>query len=442
MQKLGFCFKCGNCSCIVCEGNELEPKRDKITLQNSPQIKNIWTKTCFKINNMDIHSNNSFVTSSSSRKSTPNIMDSPPTLEDIQVAYKKLQSLRAESSLMNFCKPPIIGLKHSSNVSKNKGNQSQMAPNNTSTSGSNEHPYLEQGRCFTPNKIANYRGPLSTRSNTPTLSNSPDISIQEFNKKSNMKKSLSIQKECLIDDQSTERLMNKLRNLDEILQNLDQSLLRTKISTNLSAPLLEDNLVASNFRLSNKLDSTSKVDHEYEETKNYTKILPAYAQLAFDTNPCSITTKCNSRLSQMSDAVTLSIMNSKSPKNLEKKTDLNIDNNWTESGSSEATNVPQSFSTPIANKATNDIPLLLSKFACFSNQTPTTFVEENTTIIKELVELVEKQLLKRMQFLQRTRRQVNMRTPFHYIIRSQFFFKNHITYSSIKIMNLYNANFA
>jgi hypothetical protein len=86
MHRLGFCFRCSRCSCIVCKEEELEPEGEKINLKNSLKIDNTWRGTCVKKANMEIHTNKLITTSSSSKQSTP-IMEFHPTLEDIQIAY-------------------------------------------------------------------------------------------------------------------------------------------------------------------------------------------------------------------------------------------------------------------------------------------------------------------------------------------------------------------
>lgn len=429
MHRLGYCFRCRWCSCIASKKEELEPRRREITFKNSTQIKNTLTKTCPKMANEDIHSNKSFIASSSSRRSTPSV-EEHPTLEDIQAAYKKLQSLRAESPLMNFYAPSSIGIQYSSNeILENERieNQLQVAPCNIFVSS--KHPCSKQNKHFISNNTTNYRGPLSTGSTTPTFSNPPEIpsivSLQEFIKKKNINKSSTIPKEhakecpkeclkeCPIDDLSTGRLMNKLRNLDEILQNLDHSLLYRKFSNNLIAPLVDDNYLASNPKLSDRINPILKTNAP-KEIKYDARVFPSHVKSPLDTHPCSITTKSKLRLSQMPDTTTLSILNSKSPTTFKVDSDRDIDNSCTESGSSEATHVCQSFSTPIANKATDDIPLLLSNCANFKNQSPVaSYIEENA--IKELVGLVEKHILQRMQYSRGTRQQRQVNSIISYL---------------------------
>ena len=186
MHKLGFCFRCSRCSC---KEEELELEGEKKNLKNSLKIDNTWKGTCVKKANMEIHTNKLITTSSSSKQSTP-IMEFHPTLEDIQIAYKKLQSLRSESPIMNFYTPSTGGLRYSSNVSNNEGivgSEPQVAPCNVSIPSGYECLYLMQGKHLSPNKIANYRGPLSTKSNTPTFSNSSEVpsfvALQKLQKK-------------------------------------------------------------------------------------------------------------------------------------------------------------------------------------------------------------------------------------------------------------------
>ncbi|KAG0623319.1 hypothetical protein M758_3G165100 [Ceratodon purpureus] len=367
---------------------------------------------------MDIQSKKSFDASLTSLRSTP-IIESHPTFEDIQLAYKKLQALRSESSNMNSYTSLGVKGRCSSTVSNNDGieNQHQATPCNNFIPHEYEHPNSLQKKEISSNKVINYRGPLSTGSNTPTFPNVQNVStllsLQEFVKKSNTKKkphiqkdcSLDVSKECQVDDQSTRRLMNKLKNLDEILQNLDQSLSNKIKTTSLMAPLLEDNYLASNLKLSDRIYPILKDAHTLEEVNNNLSILSANTRLQSATHHCLTNPKNNSGLAQMTNAQTLSILDSKTSTNLKGGSNCGVENSWTGSESSGATHVPQSFSTPVTNRSMDDIPLLMSKFANFTNQTPvSSYVEE--TAIKELVGLIEKLILQRTQNSRRARQWV------------------------------------
>lgn len=393
MQRLCFCFKCGKCTCIVCEGKE-DPKRDLKEKKISPTTSlnknlvetiNTCTDTYAKMANMDIYSNTPFVASSSSIKSTP-IVESQPTLEDIQIAYQKLQSLISDP-LVKYAIPTRASEKYLKTFPK--------ASENISSSGGFERQ-RSSGPYFTSNKIA-YKGPLSTGSNTPTLSNSQDgpylATLQDLIQKMSIKKTPPMTQECSLVDESTKRLMNKLKNLDEILQNLDNSLLCRKNSTKLFTPQVNEDHLVSNIKSSNKSYSTSN-----DIFANNVRLLSTDEGLTFATPPCPATPMCNLGLDE------------KPSTNLRERINLNAEKSWSESRSSD-TQVPQSFATPITKKTTKDVPLLLSKFASFGYESSETLHNEEKAM-KEVVEMivvqVEQQILQRMRCLRRgPQRRVN-----------------------------------
>lgn len=395
MQRLCFCFRCGKCSCIVCEGEERNQKEEKTThatLIHKNHIKTITTctQTCAKMANMDIHSNAPFVASSSSIRSTP-IMESQPTLEDIQIAYQKLQSLISDP-LVKFSIPKGASTKYSSIYSQ--------ASRNTSTSSGYERQ-RSLGSYLTPNKIA-YNGPSSIGSITPTLSNPQDgpclATLQDLIRKMSKEKTPPIIQECSMIDESTKRLMSKLKNLDEILQNLDNSLLCRKNSNKLFEPRMGENHSISNLKLSDNFYSTSK-----HVSANNVRLLSTDGGLAFATPPHSTTTMCNLEL------------NKKPSLDSRGGTNLVVDKSWSESRSSESTQVLQSFATPVTTKETQDIPLLLSKFASYENKTSKNLWNDEKAmkeVVQTIVEQVEQQMLRRMRCLQRGPwRRVNIVLP-------------------------------
>jgi len=389
MHRLCFCFKCGKCSCIVCKKET--PIETPITSihQTLEETLTSCIEICAKMANMDVHSHTPFVASSSSIRSTL-IVESHPTLEDIKVAYQKLQSL-ISNPLVKFAIPNGTSKKHPSTF--------QQVPEK-SIIGSYKHQ-SSSGPYFTPNKIA-YKGPSSTRSNTPTLSNSHDgpclAALQDLIRKMSIKKTPPMTQECSIVDESTERLMNKLKNLDEILQNLDNSLLCRNSSPKLFAPQMEKNHSILSLKSLEKSYLASK-----QANTNDMKLLSIEGELTLATPTHSSTIMSNLEL------------NEKLPMHLRRETNLHVDKSCLESRSSESTQVLQSFATPIITREAQDVPLLLSKFASFGNATKEKISNEEKAI-KDVVEMIAvqvgQQMLQRMQCLRRRPwRRVNIVLP-------------------------------
>jgi len=189
--------------------------------------------------------------------------------------------------------------------------------------------------------------------------------------------------------------MNKLKNLDEILQNLDNSLLCRKNSTNLFAPQMDTNYSTASE------NSYSIPKHMPSENVS---LLSTDGELTFATPPHSHTTMCNLGLNEKP------LIHSRQEKNL-----VVDHSSYSESRSYDNTQIPQSFATPITNREARDVPLLLSKFANFGNAIEEKKQNEEKTIkevVEMVVEQVGQQMLQKMQCLRRqSRQQVNITMP-------------------------------
>ncbi|XP_024380353.2 uncharacterized protein [Physcomitrium patens] len=402
MRRLGHCFRYGRCSCIVCEGEEAQESGEEETaFANPAQIRTPCMKTCANSATMDVHSSAPFASSSSVRSTS--ISESNPTLEEIQLAYQKLHSLTSTSS-PRFIPASGAGVICSSTYPHSGGSVAGFCPwasCSISNSGSYDCPHSVPGAYFTPKEIA-YRGPLSTGSNTPTLSNLTSNlacnvkTLQKLVQKSSPSKV----------DPSTGRLMDKLKNLDEILRNLDESLISRKISNKYTTPPPAD------FKLSDEKYATSAeavADPAWPKNGRLFRDDAGLSAFA-DTSSRSLTSPFSSIPNQMPNAATLPPIARTKPVAVSKpEANLGVDPNWPEKRSSTPTHILQSSSPPVAVRELQDNSLLLSNLESVTTHNPGAACTEDKANMKKLMDhiaLFERRISRRIRCLRRgTRRQ-------------------------------------
>lgn len=336
---------------------------------------------------MDLQPSAPFASSSSFP--SPHVMESPQTLEEIQFAYQKLQNMHSES-LLGTAPPPPSGL--ASRVSlwntTHNGDVPSVRPwsscGTTTLSGSGYDRPRSVGTYFSPNKIAHRGGTLSTIPNSVSHQDGPCLtSLQELlQKTTNAKKVSSKPREsnCQTVDPSSGRLLNKLRNLDEILRSLDDSLLCrkfTSLTNKMATPQLEDTQTPSN--VANLLDRGQ-----------------------FPTSFAPIVDRTKDLTPMVAPKLgTMAQVGSRHATTLERQL-AESDANWLGGDSVGAIHDPQFFATHLATKVVKqDIPLLLSRYSSAKNSTPSSTHSQEGPIKEVLsrVDFLEQQIARSMECL-------------------------------------------
>ena len=339
---------------------------------------------------MDLQPSAPFASSSSFP--SPHVMESQQTLEEIQFAYQKLQNMHPEPLSGTIAPPPPSGL--ASRVSlwntttTHNGDVLSARPwsscGTTTLSGSGYDRPRSVGTYFSPNKIAHRGGTLSTAPNSASHQDGPCLtSLQELlQKTTNAKKAASKPREpnCQAVDPSSGRLLNKLRNLDEILRSLDDSLLCrkfTSLTNKMATPQSEDTQTPSNVA---NLFDRGQIPTSFAPIVNRTKDLTPTI-----TPTLGIMSQVGSR-----HATTLERQWAES------------DANWLGGESVGAIPDPHIFATSLATRVgKQDIPLLLSRYSSAKNSTPSSTHSQEGPIKEVLsrVDFLEQQIAHSMECL-------------------------------------------
>lgn len=411
-NRLGFCFKYRSSKkSIVCRtqrqgvgnttGETLPPTTSSVETRNREDILSRSSGNM----RMDLHPTAPFASSSSFPSP---VGESQPPLTEVQFAYYKLQNMSHEQPVLGNS-PPSGGARNSSPHSHigDTGARPWMLSSAASISGSNDRP-RSVGPYFSPNKIA-YRGPsagpsppVATQRIIPCLA-----TLQELVQKTGVKNGPSKPRDCQSVDPSTVRLLNKLKNLDDILRNLDDSLLCKKFTSasKMAAPQSEDSQTASLAKLLERSSSASQSGPVTERPKSVRMSPPDV--LRSSSSPHSV--------AMITPGISPNLM-SQVQRQVAGKLDKQwpeMENVWPENGSSGGSSggshAPQSFATPIMTRAKEDVPLLLSRYA--NTKSATTLSSHQAGLMKEMVSRVdclERQMAKSIECIRGVKQRVRV----------------------------------
>ena len=392
MLRLRSCFNDGGGKRDLHEGGGREEGRESNSLvlgkgieQKESEPRDICDKEIYVA--MDLQPSAPFASSSSFP--SPHVTESPQTLEEIQFAYQKLQNMHSES-LSGTAPPPPSGI--ASRVSlwntTHNGDVPGVRPwsscGTMTLSGNGYDRPRSVGTYFSPNKIAHRGGTLSTIPNSASHQDGPCLtSLQELLQKTTNAKKLSSkprEPNCQTVDPSSGRLLNKLRNLDEILRSLDDSLLSrkfTSLTNKMATPQLEDTQTPSNVAsLLDRGQFPTSFAHIVDRTKDMAPMIAP-------------------KLGTMSQ------VGSRHATTLERQL-AESDANWLGGDSVGAIHDSQFFANPLATRVVKqDIPLLLSRYSSAKNSTPSSTHSQEGPIKEVLsrVDFLEQQIAQSMECL-------------------------------------------